>query len=168
MGQRLYQFKICYDEVSDLGYNWVSQRPDFKSALTVVKMVLNTQCYPDMEFVQKFTPLDFQVKNFTPSILPNFNSFSKKKNRKNEWKCRNLHRWQIFYTAAGSNSMDKYHLCIASAIILYCKPCMHTNFCWFLKTNCSLEFSHIILLTTCSCLVMRPWRQWTHLTNRGI
>ena len=32
-----------------------------------------------MEFVQQFTPLDFQVKNFTPSILPNFNSFSKKK-----------------------------------------------------------------------------------------
>ena len=37
----------------------------------------------DMEFVQKFTPLDFQVKNFTPSILPNFNSFSDKKNTKN-------------------------------------------------------------------------------------
>ena len=35
----------------------------------------------DMEFVQKFTPLDFQVKNFTPSILPNF-SFSKKKHKK--------------------------------------------------------------------------------------
>ena len=31
-----------------------------------------------MEFVQKFTPLDFQVKKFTPSILPNFDSFSKK------------------------------------------------------------------------------------------
>ena len=36
----------------------------------------------DMEFVQKFTPLDFQVKNFTPLILPNFNSFSKKKKQK--------------------------------------------------------------------------------------
>ena len=35
-----------------------------------------------MEFVQNFTPLDFQVKNFTPSILPNFNSFSKKKAQK--------------------------------------------------------------------------------------
>ena len=36
-----------------------------------------------MEFVQKFTPLDFQVKNFTPSsILPNFNRFSKKKTQK--------------------------------------------------------------------------------------
>ena len=39
-------------------------------------------CGADMEFVQKFTPLDFQVKNFTPSILPNFNSFSKKKTQK--------------------------------------------------------------------------------------
>ena len=36
----------------------------------------------DMEFVQIFTPLDFQVKNFTPPILPNFNSFSKKKTQK--------------------------------------------------------------------------------------
>ena len=31
----------------------------------------------DMEFVQNFTPPDFQAKNFTPSISPNFNSFSK-------------------------------------------------------------------------------------------
>ena len=28
-----------------------------------------------MEFVQNFTLPDFQAKNFTPSILPNFNSF---------------------------------------------------------------------------------------------
>ena len=34
----------------------------------------------DMEFVQKFTPPDFQ--NFTPSISTNFNSFSKKKTQK--------------------------------------------------------------------------------------
>ena len=32
-----------------------------------------------MEFVQNFTPPDFQAKNFTTSISPNFNSFSKKK-----------------------------------------------------------------------------------------
>ena len=38
--------KLCaYDAVSDLMHNWVPQRPDFKSALRVVKMVLNTQCY---------------------------------------------------------------------------------------------------------------------------
>ena len=37
---------------------------------------------PDMEFVQKFTPPDFQAKNFTPSISPNFNSFSGKKHKK--------------------------------------------------------------------------------------
>ena len=36
---------IIYDEVSYLGYNWVAQRPYFKSALRVVKMVLNTQWY---------------------------------------------------------------------------------------------------------------------------
>ena len=31
----------------------------------------------DMEFVQNFTPPDFQANNCTPSISPNFNSFSK-------------------------------------------------------------------------------------------
>ena len=36
----------------------------------------------DMEFVQKFTPPDFQAKNFTPSISPNFNSFSGEKTQK--------------------------------------------------------------------------------------
>ena len=35
-----------------------------------------------MEFVQNFTPSDFQAKNLTPSISPNFNSFSKKKHKK--------------------------------------------------------------------------------------
>ena len=37
-----------------------------------------------MEFVKNFTPSDFQEKKFTPSISPNFNSFSKKKHTKNE------------------------------------------------------------------------------------
>ena len=37
-----------------------------------------------MEFVKNFTLSDFQGKNFTPSISPNFNGFSKKKNTKNE------------------------------------------------------------------------------------
>ena len=37
---------------------------------------------PDMEFVKKFTPSDFQEKIFTPSISPNFNGFSKKKHKK--------------------------------------------------------------------------------------
>ena len=36
---------ILYDAVSDLMHNWVAKRPDFRSALRVVKMVLNTQCY---------------------------------------------------------------------------------------------------------------------------
>ena len=33
------------------------------------------------------------------------------KNTKNEWKWRNLLRWQKFYTAAGTDGMDKFHLC---------------------------------------------------------
>ena len=37
---------------------------------------------PNMEFVKKFTPPDFQAKNFTPLISPNFNSVSGKKTQK--------------------------------------------------------------------------------------
>ena len=37
-----------------------------------------------MEFVQNFTPPDFQAKNFTPSISPNFNSFSEKMSENGE------------------------------------------------------------------------------------
>ena len=44
--------------------------------------ILHEYLFSDMEFVQNFTPPDFQAKNFTPSISPNFNSFSKKKHKK--------------------------------------------------------------------------------------
>ena len=40
-----YGTKVTYDAVSVLMHNWVAQRPFFKSAVRVVKMVLNTQCY---------------------------------------------------------------------------------------------------------------------------
>ena len=39
---------------------------------------------PDMEFVQNFTPPDFQAKNFTPSISPNFNSLVRKTQKMSE------------------------------------------------------------------------------------
>ena len=73
---------------------------------------VSQKCYQssstDMEFVQNFTPPDFQAKNFTPSISPNFNSFSKKKHKKMSENGEIYTRWQKFYTAAG---MDKFHLC---------------------------------------------------------
>ena len=59
-----------------------------------------------MRFVQNFTPPDFQAKNCTPSISPNFKRCSDKNTKK--W--RNLHCCQKFYTAAGSDGMDKSHL----------------------------------------------------------
>ena len=40
-----------------------------------------------------------------------------RKNTKNEWKWRNLHHWQKFYTAAGSDGMDKFHLWLALSLI---------------------------------------------------
>ena len=52
-------------------YGWLCATPN------------NTICMStDIEFVQNFTLLDFQAKNFTPSISPNFNSFSKEKTQK--------------------------------------------------------------------------------------
>ena len=35
-----------------------------------------------MRFVKNFTPPDFQAKNFTPLISPNFNNFGDKKTQK--------------------------------------------------------------------------------------
>ena len=51
-------------------------------ASSVTKKDKSFSPWPDMEFVQKFTPPDFKVKNFTPSISPYFNSFSGKKHKK--------------------------------------------------------------------------------------
>ena len=46
LNMKKIELLVCiYDAVSDLMHNWVAQRPDFKSALRVVRMVLNTQCY---------------------------------------------------------------------------------------------------------------------------
>ena len=49
------------------------------SLLTFVYIFINER---DMEFVKKFTLSDFQAKYFTPSISPNFNSFSREKKHK--------------------------------------------------------------------------------------
>ena len=59
-------------------YNCIST---YSNKLHIVYCILHI-ADADMEFVQNFTPLDFRVKNFTPSISPNFNSFSKKKHNK--------------------------------------------------------------------------------------
>ena len=48
----------------------------------LLRKVVLSKILTDMEFVKNFTPPDFQAKSFTPSISPNFNSFSKKKTQK--------------------------------------------------------------------------------------
>ena len=60
----------------------------------------------DMEFVQNFTPPDFQAKNFTSSISPNLNSFSKKKTT------QKMSENGEIYTAGKnfSDGMDKFQL----------------------------------------------------------
>ena len=52
-----------------------------------------------MEFVQNF----HRQFHLISTVL-------EKKTQKNDWKWRNLLRWQKFYTAAGSDGTDKFHL----------------------------------------------------------
>ena len=63
-----------------------------------------------MEFDKKFTPPDFQVRNFTPSFSPNFNSFSKKKHKKMSENGEIYTAGRKFYTPAGTDGMDIFHL----------------------------------------------------------
>ena len=50
-------------------------RPEVTKMMRMLGMIMFIiMMKTDMKFVQNFTPPDFQVKNFTPSILPNFNS----------------------------------------------------------------------------------------------
>ena len=56
-------------------YNWVAQGPDYKSALRVVKMVLNTQCYQylTMQKIKRNTKrikiADFNMYIWLPSSI---------------------------------------------------------------------------------------------------
>ena len=60
---------------SSLYCDWSSQRKFFFS--------LNcSPPTPDMRFVKKFTPPDFQTKRFAPLISQNFNRFGSKKTNK--------------------------------------------------------------------------------------
>ena len=94
-----------YDEVSDLWYNWVAQRPDFKSTLRVVKMVLNTQCYlylgltmwfhaknPKKHSLILLCKFCFQAQKL-PKIPPKTSGFAQKK-----------FRFGIFYMVPGESS----------------------------------------------------------------
>ena len=45
-------------------------------------------------------------------------------NTKNEWKWKNLHHWQKFYTAASSDGIDKFHLCQMNISLLADLGCL--------------------------------------------
>ena len=65
-------------EASNLGEDRTTKRYDVNLGPGLIKPC---RFSPDMEFVKKFTPPDFQVKNFTLGFSPNLNSFSKKKHK---------------------------------------------------------------------------------------
>ena len=74
-------FPFLWQPVRDVTYIYAVLLGTVSREKTAVH-IHNNILYTDMEFVKKFTPPDFQAKNFTPSISPNFNSFSKKKHKK--------------------------------------------------------------------------------------
>merc|ERR1712175_27180 len=63
-----------------------------------------------MEFVQNFTLRIFRLKLLHRKFHLISTVLVRKNTKKNERKWRNLHRWEKFYTAAGSDGMDKFHL----------------------------------------------------------
>ena len=84
LGYRLRLSALLYDAVSDLMHNWVPQRPDFKSALREVKMVLNTQCFPYLWLMMWFHAKKIQRKkcwlSYVDSVprLRNYQKYTKK------------------------------------------------------------------------------------------
>ena len=109
---------------------WFESNPTDESSQTnklwqneALREPLNKQ-EADMEFVQNFTPPDFQAKNFIPSISTNFNSYIGKNHKK--WvkmekftplakilHCRfSSQKSQIFQTTENGRKMfHKYPVC---------------------------------------------------------
>ena len=88
---------------------------------------------------------------FRPKILhPYFHQISTVlviKTPKKEWKWRNLHRWQKFYTAAGTDGTDKFHLWLIFNLLLpFIEVLVHT-YMDALRYH-SIEFAANYLLIT--------------------
>ena len=82
-----------YDAVSDLMHNWVPQRPDFKSALRVVKMVLNNQCYSYLWLTMWFHAKNLKKHSKNQNRwFYNVNSAPKLRNYRKSPKNRSLNR----------------------------------------------------------------------------
>ena len=65
-----------------------------------------------MRFVKKFTPPDFQAKNFTPLFSPNFNSLGDNNTKK-------LVKNEDIYTAGKDFKLPPAETNLTSAYILY-------------------------------------------------
>ena len=75
-----FLFSLCLKGKTNI-WRQASIRGDMSyllSSLSIIYSLLALSRIYHMEFVKNFTPPDFQAKNFTPSISPNSNSFSKK------------------------------------------------------------------------------------------
>ena len=57
---------------------FLEQSAQDQTSVNILHTELLSMETSDMKFVKKFTPPDSQAKNFTPLILPNFNSFGDK------------------------------------------------------------------------------------------
>ena len=116
-----------------------------------------------MRFVQNFHRRNFRLK----LLHRQFHLISTVlviKTQKNEWKWRNLHRWQKFYTAAGSDGIDKFHLWRIVKCLL-----KHQSFSWETKRMIVIILRENLLLSQFQlggkmfrCFQMFLWTIVTH------
>ena len=78
-------------------------------------------------------------------------TFLVRKNTKNEWKWRNSHHWQKFYTAAGTDGMEKFHLWVSSPI-----QARGLTKTWFESTCCLWSLSK----HSCFLVIQKKHRMW--------
>ena len=72
---------------------------------------------PDMEFVKNFTPPDFRLKILHRQFHLISTVLVGKKSQKMSENGEIYTAGKKFYTAAGTNGMDKFHLCLGHSAV---------------------------------------------------
>ena len=111
-----------------------------------------------MEFVQKFTPPDFKVKNFTPSISPYFNSFSGKKTQK-------MSENGEIYTAGKNFTLPPALTAWTNSTSVITMTNVRSSSLWLIICRCIalVEFDNDIQTTTLICYICRTCLEnWAH------
>ena len=100
-----------YDKVPDVGYNWVAQRPDFKTALRVVKkgfkhpMLSISSCHGSLEYVCQRGVGGVELR--AAEVDPHLKRLNEKCSVKNRYSCN-------FQNIASTTEFpdQKVHICL--------------------------------------------------------